>query len=127
MKDEDKSEIVKIVEERIRETAEAEKRDIENRCASLSDEAVQRINGVFTSIQNTLKLLDIKDASLLEFYTKAGGRVRMVEGIIERFEEKLYINLGGRDLTHEDPIILKPGKKYKVILMAIEEGDVKEE
>lgn len=124
---EENSEVVKIVEERIRESIEAEKKDIKEESARLTDRAVERINGVYASILATLRQLDIKDASLLEFYTKAGGRVRSVEGIIEKFEQKLYINMGGRDLTHQDPIILKPGKKYKVILMAIEEGDVKVE
>lgn len=126
---EDKSEIVKIVEERIGETVEAEKKDIQEESARLAEKAVERINGVYASILNTIRLLDIKDASLLEFYIKAGGRVRTVEIDNQHrdFEMKLYINYEGRIIPQDDPIIIKPGKKYKVLLIAIEEGDVKEE
>lgn len=127
--DEDKSEIVKIIEERIRETVEAEKKDIQEESARLAEKAVERINGVYASIINTIKELDIKDASLLEFYTKAGGNIRSVKIKTSKkdFEKRLYINFDGRTAPSEDPIIIKPGKKYKVLLIAIEEGDVKVE
>ena len=123
---EDKSEIVKIVEERIGETVEAEKKDIQEESARLAEKAVERINGVYASILNTIGLLDIKDASLLEFYTKAGGRVRSVEIVNSDrdYEKKLYLNYEGRIIPHDDPIIIKPGKKYKVLLMALEEGSI---
>ncbi len=124
---EDSSKIVKIVQERIKESVESEKKAIREECARLGDNAVARINGVFASIQHTILELDIKETSMLEFYSKAGGRVRTVE--IENshrdYENKLYMECDGKLLNYQDPIIIKPGKKYKLLLMAIEEGDVK--
>ncbi len=123
MEGEDKSEITKIIEERIKEVVDAEKKTINEDTERITDRAIERINGVYASIINTLRLLDIKDASLLDFYTKAAGRVRTVEieGRIDEYEKKLNLNLDSRTLTHEDPILIKPGKKYKVLLIAIEE------
>ncbi|MFH0904261.1 MAG: hypothetical protein V1854_03625 [Methanobacteriota archaeon] len=123
---EDKSEIVKIIEERIRETVEAEQKNIKYQSEVQGDESVKRINGVYASILNTIKKLDIKDSSLLEFYTKAGGRVRSVDIVNadRNYEKKLYLNYEGNLKPHDDPIIIKPGKKYKVLFMAIEEGSV---
>jgi hypothetical protein len=122
----EKSEVLKIIEIRIKEAVENEKKDIEKQCVKLGDDAIARINGVYASIQHTIMELEIKDASLLEFYTKAGGRVRSLEvGNQSEWDKRLFISCDGRSEPQEDPIIIKPGKIYKVILMAIESRDVK--
>ncbi len=124
---EDKNEIVKIIEERIREAVEAEKKEIIKISDQNTSDAINRINGVYASILNTIKHLDIKEASVLEFYSMAGGRVRSINIVNEdRYEKKLYLSYGGQLPLYEDPIIIKPGKKYKVIFMAIEDEGVAE-
>jgi len=134
MKDEDKSEIVKIIEERIRETVEDEKEHIQEEFSRLGDKAVERINGVYSSILKAIAGLEIKDPTLLDYIEKTKGNIRVYDNIVGHGPRAdLIIQYWGLQLGFRagepgiTPITLNENKKYRLIVMAIEQGDVKAE
>ena len=131
---EDKSEIVKIVEERIGETVEAEKKNIQEESARLGDKAVERINGVYSSILKAIAGLEIKDPSLLDYIEKTKGNIRVYDNIIGHGPRSdLVIEYWGTTLGYQagqsliSPITLNENKIYRLIVMAVEIGELKKE
>ena len=131
---EDNGKIVKIVQERIWQTVEDEKKFIQEECASLGDKAVERINGVYSSILKAIDGLEIKDPTLLDYIEKTKGNIRVYDNIIGHGpRDDFEIRYCGQTLGYQTgkqtiaPITLNGNKKYRIIVMAIEEGDVKVE
>lgn len=131
---EDNGKIVKIIQERIWQTVEDEKKFIQEECARLGDKAVERINGVYSSILKAIDGLEIKDPTLLDYIEKTKGNIRVYENIVGHGPRSdLVIQYWGMTLGYQagkpgiSPITLNENKKYRVIVMAIEEGDVKVE
>lgn len=131
---EDNGKIVKIVQERIWQTVEDEKKHIQEESASLGDKAVERINGVYSSILKAIDGLEIKDPTLLDYIEKTKGNIRVYDNIIGRGPRNdLEVRYWGTTLGFKagkpgiTPITLNENKKYRLIVMAIEEGDVKVE
>jgi len=105
-------------------------------------EAIDKINNVYTSALTTLQKLEIADATLFDFFEKTQGNIRIYENVAgydrdmksipsEDFafclKTKLNLECRGIRLGYNEygkevipPIELREGKKYKVIVMAME-------
>lgn len=131
---EENSKIVKIVAKRIWETVENEKKFIHEEYARLEDGAVERINGVYSSILKAIAGLEIKDPTLLDYIEKTKGNIRVYDNIISRgpraeltvqyWGTTLGFKAGKADIT---PITLDENKIYRLIVMAVEVGELKVE
>lgn len=106
LEDETKRNIDKLVEQMARET----------------QQAIDRINGVYGSAISTLQKLELTDATIFDFFQKTNGNIRVEE--LKGNGSYIYPEYEGRRLGMQNPIYLKDGTRYKLILMAIE---VKEE
>lgn len=86
--------------------------------------SIDRINGVYASAINTLKQLELTDATIFDFFQKTGGNIRVYDGL-NTCSGSLNVDLpGGNALRDYNPIRLKEKTKYKIIVMAME---IKEE
>lgn len=131
---EETGKIVKIVEERIRETVEDEKKFIHEESARLEDKAVERINGVYSSILKAIAGLEIKDPTLLDYIEKTKGNIRVYDNIIGHGpRSELIVQYWGTTLGFKagkagiTPITLDENKIYRLIVMAVEVGELKTE
>jgi len=115
------------IEEIIKHTIEVKKEDALNQIKETCDREIDRINGVYTSIMKTLKTLELQDASLLDFFEKSKGNVRVID-----YNKELYDSYGSLDIQLPSnsigyfprfPIQLKTKTRYKIILIAIEQKD----
>lgn len=131
---EETGKIVKIVEERIWQTVEDEKKFIHEESARLEDKAVERINGVYSSILKAIAGLEIKDPTLLDYIEKTKGNIRVYENIVGHGPRSdLVIQYWGMTLGYQagkpdiTPITLNENKIYRIIVMAVEIGELKKE
>ncbi len=107
-----------IDEELLRSTAE-----LQDLMGKKTQEAVDRINGVYTSAINTLKQLELTDAGIFDFFQKTNGNIRVYEGL-NTCGGTLNIELPcGNAFRDNNPIRLFEKTKYKIIVMAIETKD----
>lgn len=84
-----------------------------------TQQAIDRINSVYSSAINTLKKLELTDATIFDFFQKTNGNIRVYEVKVECGG---YMGISmpcGRVINDNRSIELKE-KKYKIILMAIE-------
>ena len=101
-----------------------------------TQKAIDRINNVYTSALNALQKLEIADATLFDFFEKTQGNIRIYEGVagherasltVEYFGFRLGYARGepGLGYARGEPVVapieLREGKKYKIIVMAMEE------
>jgi len=86
-----------------------------------TQQAVDRINGVYGSAINTLKKLELTDATMFDFFQKTNGNIRVGE-LDNKFFGYLHVNTdGGTSIKGMQPEInLKERTKYKIIVMAME-------
>lgn len=131
---EDNGKIVKIVQERIWQTVEDEKKFIHEESARLEDKAVERINGVYSSILKAIAGLEIKDPTLLDYIEKTKGNIRVYDNIIGHGPRaELIVQYCGTTLGFKTgkavitPITLDENKIYRLIVMAVEVGELKAE
>lgn len=125
------SKIEEIIKNSIEKEADAAKLKLLEVIDNAASEAVSRINSVYTSAINTLRQLDLKDATIIDFFEKTKGNVRVYEHVVPEYHRQIEIDVGvgGRRLGYDQqtrertvqPIQLTEGKVYKIILMAIEE------
>lgn len=89
-----------------------------------TQEAVDRINGVYASSINTLRQLELTDAGIFDFFQKTGGNIRVHEEFNE-WDGYLNIELPNRGaiFRNNNPIRLNGKTKYKIIVMAMEIKD----
>lgn len=131
---EETGKIVKIVEERIWQTVEDEKKFIHEESARVEDKAIERINGVYSSILKAIAELEIKDPTLLDCIEKTKGNIRVYDNIIGHGPRSdLVIQYWGTTLGYQagkpgiTPITLNENKIYRLIVMAVEIGELKKE
>lgn len=91
--------------------------------ARKTEQAVERINEVYTSAITALKTLELKDATIYDFFERTQGNIRVIEETTDQsyYERNLGCSIEGRDILSKNPIRLAPRKKYKIIVMAMEE------
>lgn len=121
----DVSEIEKTIKNNIDEELKRSTAGLQELIDQKTQEAVDRINGVYTSAINTLRQLELTDAGIFDFFQKTNGNIRVYE-VANNLSGALNIELPNRGLTllHPNPIYLKDKTKYKIIVMAME---IKEE
>lgn len=122
------SEIENAIKNNIDEELKRSTAELKELMDRKTQEAVDRINGVYTSAINTLKQLELTDAGIFDFFQKTGGNIRVYE-VEVNYPGTLSIVLpNGQRISERSPIYLDRmvGKKanYKIILMAME---IKEE
>jgi len=115
------------IEEIIKHSIEVKKEEALNQIKETCDREIDRINGVYTSIMKTLETLELQDASLLDFFEKSKGNVRVLDynpydGHYGRIELNFPDNRTGYQYL-QNPINLRVNTKYKIILIAIEQND----
>ncbi|MBU1067275.1 hypothetical protein KKE60_05780 [Patescibacteria group bacterium] len=123
------SEIENTIKNNIDEELKRSTAELKELMDKKTQEAVDRINGVYMSAINTLKQLELTDATIFDFFQKTGGNIRVYEDL-NNWAGCLNIDFPNSSGIHRDsnPIRLKEKTKYKIIVMAIEikdEGDQK--
>lgn len=90
--------------------------------------AIERINNVYKSALVALQKLELADATLYDFFVKTQGNIRIYENVAGHDRAMIRLDSYGRQLGYDQsgnvviaPIELREGKKYKVIVMAMEE------
>ena len=112
------SEIENTIKNNIDEELQRSTAELQEMMSKKTQEAVDRINGVYTSAINTLKQLELTDATIFDFFQKTNGNIRVYEKLNE-FGGPLDIrsSTGGYFDNH---IQLKKNTNYKIIVMAME-------
>ncbi|MDD3813309.1 MAG: hypothetical protein PHZ02_01575 [Desulfocapsaceae bacterium] len=114
------SEIEKIIKKEIEDETNRKIEKIQAMIDSETKEAVGRINGVYNSAINTLRMLELADASLFDFFQKTNGNIRVIE-FKNQYDTSLDIrNSGIPILNYQTSIHLKENTIYKLIVLAIE-------
>lgn len=131
------SKIEKIIRERILEEKDLVFRDLVESTNNATDKAVERINGVYNSIMNTLKKLDLKDSTFIDIFERTKGNVRVYDNVVVgNYNREVETRVGGNTLGYRitnpgirevPPIQLQENKRYKIVIMALEEGELKPE
>lgn len=117
------SKIESIIKGKIDDETQKSIAQLKEQIESQTQQAVERINNVYASAINTLKQLELTDATIFEFFQKTNGNIRVHEIEVD-YPGTLGIELpNGQRLNERSPIYLDrmEGKKakYKIILMAI--------
>lgn len=112
------SNIEKIIRERILEEKDLVFRDL-------------------VELMNTLKKLDLKDSTFIDIFERTKGNVRVYDNVVvKNYSREVETRVGGNTLGYRitnpgirevPPIQLKENKRYKIIIMALEEGELKSE
>lgn len=114
------SEIEKIIKQELEDETRKSVAGLVVRMTEETQQAINRINGVYSSAINTLKMLELTDAGIFEFFQKTNGNIRVVE-IKNDFYGQLDVVVSGRDiLQNQRYMSLKEKTKYKIIVMAME-------
>lgn len=116
------SEIENTIKKNIDEELQRSTAELKELMDKKTQEAVDRINGVYASAINTLKQLELTDATIFDFFQKTGGNIRVYEKLND-FGGPLDIRLSNSGYF-DNLIQLKKNTKYKIIVMAME---IKEE
>lgn len=120
------SEIKEIIKQRLQDETVRCIRDSEL-IDRVTEQAVERINGVYTSTIKALETLEFKD-TIFDFFQRTQGNIRVFEEelITYEFDRTLDCSIDGRLLFMNVPIRLAPRKRYKIIVMAMElKGETK--
>lgn len=98
--------------------------ELREQIARETEQAVERINGVYTSAIKALQTLELHDATIYDFFQKTQGNIRVVEvdPTPSEYERTVECSVEGRSMLQKNPIQLDPKKKYKIIIMAMEEN-----
>lgn len=113
------SEIEKTIKKNIDEELKRSTAELQDLMAAETQEAVDRINGVYISAINTLRQLKLADAGIFDFFQKTGGNIRVYDELIA-FGGSLDIRLPTGVVDPKNSIHLKDKTKYKIIVMAME-------
>lgn len=114
------SKIEEIIKNKLEEETKRNIDQLVERMTSETQEAINRINGVYNSAINTLKKLELTDATIFEFFEKTQGNIRVAECRSD-WGETLHVLAGSVDVLHPNSIQLKKKARYKIIVMAIEQ------
>lgn len=113
------SKIESIIKEKIDDETQKSIAQIKEQIESQTQQAVERINNVYTSAINTLKQLELTDATIFDFFQKTDGNIRVHEIEVD-YPGRVGIELpDGQRINERNSIYLDKKGKYKIILMAI--------
>ena len=113
------SEIENTIKKNIDEELKRSTAELKELMDKNTQEAVDRINGVYTSAINTLKQLELTDAGIFDFFQKTNGNIRVYESE-NRWAGQLEVRIGnGEYVPDRNPIRLNEKSKYKIIVLAI--------
>lgn len=113
------SKIEEIIKNDLKEETRKSIDELVTRMAGETQQAVDRINGVYGSALKTLKQLELTDATVFDFFQKTNGNIRVAE-INNIFISRLHVNTASGMMMFENPIQLKEKTRYKIIMMAME-------
>jgi hypothetical protein len=113
------SEIEKIIKNNLEEETRKSIDDLTSSMAIATQQAVDRINGVYGSALKTLKELELTDATIFDFFQKTNGKIRVIE-INNKWRTDLQLNMSGNTMDLTNAIQLQGKTTYKIILMVIE-------
>lgn len=119
------SEIEGIIREKLRDESSRLVEELKQQVEDSTTRAVERINNVYTSTIKTLEKLGSQDATLLGIFQKTQGNIRVIDVPANPYNEQVaYLEIDGRrpeEFMHSSGIRLTSGKKYRIIMMAMEE------
>lgn len=114
------SEIENIIKKSIEDETSRNVMKLTEMISTETKAAIDRINGVYTSAINTLKQLELTDATIFDFFQKTNGNIRVHEELIQ-WGGNLNIELPSQNIRDNlNPIRLLEKTKYKIIVMAME-------
>ena len=116
------SKIESIIKEKIDDETQKSIAQLKERIDSQTQQAIERINNVYASAINTLRQLELTDATIFDFFQKTNGNIRVYETRND-FPGQLTVYSSGINFDARNPINLNKNTKYKIILMAIEVGE----
>lgn len=114
------SKIEEAIKKRLLNEVEQQKADLKERYESDLLHAIECIDNVYATAIDTLKKLELTDATLFDFYLRANCDVRVYPGV-NGHRDKLHLSLAGMSLGDYEEEIRLEDKKYKIIVIAIEE------
>ena len=112
------SEIERIIKNNLEQETKKSIDDLVARMTAETQQAVDRINGVYGSAIKTLKQLELTDATIFDFFQKTNGNIRIIERD-NTFRSYVQLNMGN-GVVGIEPIELKEKTRYKIIWMAME-------
>lgn len=120
------SEIEGIIRNKLEEETKKSIDQLVARMAEETQQAIDRINGVYSSAIGTLEKLELTDATIFDFFQKTNGNIR-VEEFDSNWRSTLIVNTDhGDSMIYKNPIFLKEKTRYKIIVMTIEQPVEKE-
>lgn len=117
------SKIEQIVIDRLKDEFDKQLISLQNNYTRSIDE----LNTKYDDLLETLSQLELIDATLFDFFEKTDGNIRIKTLDKTNWDEQIEVTISGVHPFGNNNIILNKDKKYKIILMAIEENDNKEE
>ena len=113
------SKIESIIKENINDETQKSIAQLKEQIESQTQQAIERINNVYASSINTLRQLELTDATIFEFFQKTNGNIRVHEIEVD-YPGVVGIEISpGQKINERSPIYLDKRAKYKIILMAI--------
>ena len=117
------SRIEQIVKDRLKDEFNKQLISVQSNYSRSMDE----LNATYDNLLETLHQLELTDATLFDFFEKCDGNIRIKTLDKTNWNEQIDITISGLNPFGNNNINLKKDKVYKIILMAIEEDDNKEE
>ncbi|MBA4323418.1 MAG: hypothetical protein C0408_11435 [Odoribacter sp.] len=113
------SKIESIIKGKLDDETQKSIAQLKEQIESQTQQAVERINNIYASAINTLRQLELTDATIFEFFQKTNGNIRVHE-IEINYMGYVGIEFSNQRINERNPIYLDKKAKYKIILMAIE-------
>lgn len=118
----DVSTIESIIKRNINDETQKSIAQLKEQIEIQTQQAVERINNIYGSAINTLKQLELTDATIFDFFQKTNGNIRVFE-MRNDYSGLINIDLpDGQRLDPRNSIYLKKAK-YKIIIMAMNLGE----
>ena len=113
------SKIEQIVKNRLKDEFDKQLISLQNSCTM----SIEELNTKYDDLLETLSQLELNDATIFDFFEKTNGNIKIKTLDKMNWDEQLNVIISGTNPFANNNIILKKDKKYKIILMAIEEDD----
>ena len=113
------SRIEQIVKDRLKDEFDKQLISLQNNYTM----SIEELNVKYDDLLETLKQLELTDATIFDFFEKTNGNIKIKTLDKMNWDEQLNVIISGTNPFANNNIILKKDKKYKIILMAIEEDD----
>lgn len=119
------SEIEGIIRKKLHDESSRLVEELKQQVEDSTTRAVERINNVYISAVKTLEKLGSQDATLLGVFQRTQGNIRVIDVPANPYNEQhVYLEIDGRrpeEFMRSSEIRLMPDKKYRIIIMAMED------